>query len=95
MKISREEVLHIAHLARLEFKEEEIERFTVQLNDILSYIDKLNTVSTENIEPMTHATTLYNVFREDIAETPLDVEEAVANAPDQSGTLFRVPRIID
>ncbi|MCX7816074.1 MAG: Asp-tRNA(Asn)/Glu-tRNA(Gln) amidotransferase subunit GatC [Syntrophales bacterium] len=95
MKISREEVLHIAHLARLEFEEEEIELFTVQLNEILSYIDKLNAVATKGVEPMTHATALYNVFREDRVENSLKAEEAVANAPDSIGTLFRVPRIID
>ena len=65
MKIRKEEVEYVAHLARLEFGEEETEKFTLQLNDILTYIDKLNQAETTGVSPMTHAMPLVNAFRED------------------------------
>ncbi len=71
MTITKEEVAHVAHLARMEFKEEEMEKFTSQLNDILLYMEKLNSVDTTGIEPMTHATVLHNAFREDVVRESL------------------------
>ena len=95
MKITKEEVAHVAHLARLEFKEEEMEKFTSQLNDILLYMEKLNSVDTTGIEPMTHATVLHNAFREDIVLESLPNEASLANAPDPKGEFFRVPKVIE
>jgi aspartyl-tRNA(Asn)/glutamyl-tRNA(Gln) amidotransferase subunit C len=82
LKITRAEVAHVAHLARLTFREEEMEKFTSQLNDILLYMDKLNSVDTTGVEPMTHATVLHNAFREDIVKPSLANEQSLANAPD-------------
>ena len=95
MKISKEEVAHVAHLARLEFQEEAMEKFTSQLNDILLYMEKLNSVDTAGVEPMTHATFLYNAFREDEVQASLPHEQSLANAPDPKGEFFRVPKVIE
>jgi aspartyl-tRNA(Asn)/glutamyl-tRNA(Gln) amidotransferase subunit C len=95
LKIRKEEVEYVAHLARLEFREEETEKFTLQLNDILTYIDKLNQADTTNVEPMTHAMPLANAFREDVASPSLSNESALANAPETRASSFRVPKVIE
>ena len=95
MKITREEMAHVAHLARLTFREEELEKFTSQLNDILLYMEKLNSVDTTGVTPMTHATVLYNAFREDVVKPSLANEDSLANAPDPRGEFFRVPKVIE
>ncbi|HOD27632.1 MAG TPA: Asp-tRNA(Asn)/Glu-tRNA(Gln) amidotransferase subunit GatC [Syntrophales bacterium] len=95
MKITRAEVEHVAHLARLEFGEAETEKFTSQLNDILLYMDKLNQVETRDVAPMTHAIARTNAFREDLVRESLPREQALANAPDPRGEFFRVPKVIE
>ncbi|MGV8079135.1 MAG: Asp-tRNA(Asn)/Glu-tRNA(Gln) amidotransferase subunit GatC [Syntrophales bacterium] len=95
MKITQEEVAYVAHLARLEFGGEEMEKFTSQLNDILLYMEKLNEADTTGVEPMTHAIAQRNVFREDAVLPSLPIREALANAPDPKGEFFRVPKVIE
>lgn len=95
MKIRKDEVKHVAQLARLEFTEAETEKFTSQLNDILLYMDMLNRVDTEGVAPMTHAIAQKNAFREDRVMESLPREETLANAPDARGDFFRVPKVID
>ncbi len=95
MKISREEVSYVAHLARLEFNEAETEKFTSQLNDILMYMEKLNLVDTAGVEPISHATALSNAFRDDVVKGSLKEEDALANAPDKQGGCFRVPKVVE
>ncbi len=95
MKISLKEVSHIAHLARLELSQEELERFSVQLSNILSYMEKLNELDTSDIEPTSHVIPLKNVFREDQVFPSLSVQDALRNAPEKSDNFFRVPRIIE
>lgn len=94
-EISREEVKYIAHLARLELKKEEEERFTGQLREILSYIDTLKEVDTENVPPTSHLFPLKNVFREDKQKNSLPLEKALLNAPQNKRNQFVVPRIIE
>ncbi len=94
MSISREEVLHVAHLARLEFSEEEVELFTTQLADILNYVAKLNELDTSKIEPTYHALQLSNVFREDEVKPSYTVEEVLSNAPEKENGFFVVPKVI-
>ena len=65
MALTREEVLHVAHLARLSLKPEEIELFTRQLNDILAYVEKLQELDTDGVPPMAHVLPVFNAFRED------------------------------
>jgi aspartyl-tRNA(Asn)/glutamyl-tRNA(Gln) amidotransferase subunit C len=95
VKISREEVLHVAKLARLELSSEEIERLTDQLSNILTYVEKLNQLDTKRIEPTSHVLSLSNVFREDRSRSSLPVEKVLENAPDSEGPFFQVPKIIE
>ncbi|HLA27327.1 MAG TPA: Asp-tRNA(Asn)/Glu-tRNA(Gln) amidotransferase subunit GatC [Syntrophales bacterium] len=95
MKIEKEEVKYVAHLARLYFNEEETETFTSQLNDILLYMDKLNEVDTVGVKPVSHAIALTNAFREDIGREPLGHDLALANAPEARGGFFVVPRVVE
>ncbi len=93
-QISQEEVKYIAHLARLELKEEEEERFTGQLREILTYIDRLKEIDTENVPPTSHVFSPKNVFREDKQKISLPLEKALLNAPQSKRNQFVVPRII-
>jgi aspartyl-tRNA(Asn)/glutamyl-tRNA(Gln) amidotransferase subunit C len=95
LKITKDEVKHVAHLARLEFSEEEQEKFTSQLNDILMYIEKLNQIDTTGVEPMSHAIGLNNAFREDHVGESLKHDLSLANAPEARGYFFRVPKVIE
>jgi aspartyl-tRNA(Asn)/glutamyl-tRNA(Gln) amidotransferase subunit C len=95
IKISKEQVAHVAHLARLEFGAEEMEKFTSQLNDILLYMDKLGEVDTAGVEPVTHAIARKNAFREDVVGVSLPPEISLANAPEARGGCFLVPKVID
>jgi aspartyl-tRNA(Asn)/glutamyl-tRNA(Gln) amidotransferase subunit C len=93
--ISREDVEHVARLARLALTDAEKERMRVQLDAILTYIDKLRALDVDGVEPTAHAVRLVNVMRDDEITPCLPQDEAVANAPDPSGEFFRVPRILE
>ncbi len=95
MKITKDEVAYVAHLARLSFDETEMETFTSQLNDILLYMEKLSAVDTAGISPMTHAIVRQNAFRDDAVQESLPAGAALANAPDRRGEFFRVPKVIE
>ncbi|MFO7736531.1 MAG: Asp-tRNA(Asn)/Glu-tRNA(Gln) amidotransferase subunit GatC [bacterium] len=94
MKITRKEVEHVAHLARLNLSEEELERMTGQLDDILHYVDKLEEIDTDGIEPTTHAFAISNAFREDRPDSSLSQEEALRNCSRNNNEAFIVPRIL-
>jgi aspartyl-tRNA(Asn)/glutamyl-tRNA(Gln) amidotransferase subunit C len=91
MAISRDEVLHVARLARLELSDEELDRFAEQLNAILEAVGKVAELDLEGVEPTSHPLDLVNVWAEDEPRPPLSVDEALANAPDREGDSFRVP----
>ena len=93
--ITKEEVEYVAHLARLEIDDAQKDKFTSQLNDILLYIDKLNELDTQGVEPMSHAMAVTNAFREDRIVDSLGTEKSLANAPDARGEFFRVPKVIE
>ena len=95
MKITRNEVAHVANLARLEISELEMDEFTIQLNAILEYADKLNQLNTEDITPTAHVMPINNVFREDEIAPCLPREAALANAPEEEDGMFRVPPVIE
>ena len=95
MKISKEEVEHVAVLARLTFSPKEIERFVDQLNDILGYMDQLGKLETSAVEPTFHAVDQKNVFREDAARPSLEAALTLTNGPDSDRGFFRVPKIIE
>jgi aspartyl-tRNA(Asn)/glutamyl-tRNA(Gln) amidotransferase subunit C len=93
--ISRDEVQHVARLARLHLTDDELERMREQLDAILAYIDKLRQLDVEGVEPTSHAVPLVDVMRDDALAPCLTQDEALANAPDRADEFFRVPRIIE
>ena len=93
--IEKKDVEHVARLARLALTDAEIEKMREQLNGILAYIEKLNALQTENVEPTSHAVPMLNVMRDDAPGPCLPRDEALSNAPDRAGEFFRVPRIIE
>jgi aspartyl-tRNA(Asn)/glutamyl-tRNA(Gln) amidotransferase subunit C len=94
IKINREQVRHVATLARLELTESEELRMTEQMNSILSYMDKLNELDTSDVPATTHAIQLENVFRRDQISCSLDRRQALDNAPQSDGANFIVPKVI-
>jgi len=95
LKITKDEVEYVAHLARLDFSEEEKAKFTSQLNDILMYMEMLNQVDTAGVEPVSHAISLQNAFRDDVVIESLSQELSLSNAPEARGPFFRVPKVIE
>jgi aspartyl-tRNA(Asn)/glutamyl-tRNA(Gln) amidotransferase subunit C len=95
MKITRDEVQHVAQLARLDIEASAIDRFSDQIGQILEYVDTLNRIDTQGVIPTTHAISLTNAFREDEETEALDREAALANAPDDEDGNFLVPKIIE
>jgi aspartyl-tRNA(Asn)/glutamyl-tRNA(Gln) amidotransferase subunit C len=93
--ITGEDVEHVAELARLELTAAEKEQFIAQLNDILTYIDKLNELDTVGVEPTSHVLPVSNVFRDDELQPSLDRTKVLCNAPAESHFFFKVPRIIE
>ncbi len=94
MQISQEDVKKIAALARLKIEEDDLESYQHHLEEILNYVQKLNELDTENVEPTYYIQEARNVFREDEVKTSLTQEEALKNAPEQSHGFFVVPKII-
>jgi aspartyl-tRNA(Asn)/glutamyl-tRNA(Gln) amidotransferase subunit C len=91
MAISRDEVLHVARLARLALSDEEIDRLGAQLNAILEAVGKVSELDLADVEPTAHPLDLVNVWAEDEPQESLSVEDALANAPDCEAGFFRVP----
>ena len=90
-EIDRETLLHVANLARLELREEELERLGAQLNDILAAVSKVSELDLSDVSPTSHPLDVVNVWAEDEPHECLTVEEAFANAPEREGNYFRVP----
>jgi aspartyl-tRNA(Asn)/glutamyl-tRNA(Gln) amidotransferase subunit C len=89
--IDRDQLLHVAHLARLELREEEVERLGAQLNDILGAVSKVSELDLSEVPPTSHPLDIVNVWAEDEPRPCLPVEEALANAPEREGWYFKVP----
>jgi len=89
--ITREEVLHVAKLARLELADDEVDRFTEQLSAILEAVDKVSELDLSDVEPTAHPLDVVNVWAPDEPAPSLTVEEALSNAPARDGNFFRVP----
>lgn len=94
-KIDQEQVRKVAKLSRLDLSESEIQEFTGQLGAILEYVEKMNELDTENIEPLAHCLPVSNVFRDDCPKESLGTEKALANAPQKDEAFFKVPKILD
>ena len=95
MRLTPEQVEHVALLGRLHLSDEERDRFTTQLNSILEHFEQLQQLDTTAVPPMSHAVAMSNIFREDDPQPPLPPDEALQNAPDQARDCFRVPRVIE
>jgi aspartyl-tRNA(Asn)/glutamyl-tRNA(Gln) amidotransferase subunit C len=90
-EITREQLLHVAHLARLELREDEIERFEAQLDDIIHAVSKVSELDLADVPPTSHSLHVVNVWGADEPRPSLPVEEALANAPEREDDYFRVP----
>src|SRR5262245_24577454 len=93
--LSVEQVRWVAHLARLELGEAELEHLTEQLRSILNYVNQLQQVPTEGVEPLAHPLPVRNVFRDDEPAPSLPVDVALANAPARQGEFYTVPAVLD
>jgi len=89
--IDRDQLLHVARLARLELREEEVERLGAQLNDILAAVSKVSELDLSDVPPTSHPLDVVNVWAADEPHESLPVDEALANAPEREGSYFKVP----
>jgi aspartyl-tRNA(Asn)/glutamyl-tRNA(Gln) amidotransferase subunit C len=93
-KLTLADVRHVAKLARLALPEEKLAKLTQQLESILEYVAQIGSVDVSNVPPMAHALPIHNVFREDVPQPALPLEQVLANAPETDGAFFKVPKII-
>src|SRR3954465_6148199 len=92
--ISLDQVRHVAKLARLALREDQLVKIAPQLGVILGSIEQINKIDKSGVEPMAHALPLHNVLREDVVEESLPLAEVLKNAPETDGRFFKVPKII-
>lgn len=95
MPLTTDEVRWAAHLARLELSDAELATMTRQLGAILDYVQQLQQVPTDGVEPLAHPLPLQNVFREDVPAASLPVDAALANAPQRHGDFYAVPAVLE
>lgn len=95
MAIDKETVKYLAHLARIDLGPEELEKLSLQLQEILDFIDSLAKINTSSVLPTSHILALNNVFREDIPKKSLSSEQALTNAPSPEGNFFVAPKVIE
>lgn len=94
-RITQEQVKHVAHLARLSVSDEEAEKFTEQLDNMIGFAEKLNELDTDGVEPTTHVLDIHNVLREDIKKPSLTQEDALKNAADKEDGQVKVPSVLE
>ena len=95
MAIDKQTVKYVAHLARIELRESELDKLSRQLHDILGFIDKLKEVDVKDINPTSHILPINNVLREDVPQESLPSERALINAPERQASFFVVPKVIE
>lgn len=95
MKIDKTTIKKISHLARLEFDENSAEKMSQDMSQILDWVEQLNEVDTENVEPLTTMSSEVNDMREDIKGVHLDHEAGLKNAPKRDADYFRVPKVLE
>ena len=95
MALDREQVAHVARLARLSFTDEELDRYAHQLSDILAYAEQVSALATEDVPPTAHALPLKNVFRPDELKDCLPQDKALSTGPEIEDGRFKVPRIME
>ncbi len=95
MEIKKETVQHVAHLARIDLEDNELEKMSHQLKDILDFIDKLKTLNVANTYPTSHILPINTVLREDKSVESLSIDKTLCNAPQKKGNFFAVPKVIE
>lgn len=95
MKISKQEVEHVANLAMLKLSDEEIEKYTCQLGQIVEFVEQLNEVDVTGIEPTAHILDIENIFRNDITQESYPRDVMLNNAPSKSGGCYSVPQVVE
>ncbi|PID58576.1 Asp-tRNA(Asn)/Glu-tRNA(Gln) amidotransferase GatCAB subunit C [candidate division KSB3 bacterium] len=95
MKISEDQVRHVAQLACVELEDVQLHEISESLSTILLYMDTLNEIDTSGVSPSSHIGKLETVFREDEVKASLAQDEALRNAPDRAGAFYRVPKILE
>lgn len=95
MKVTVDTIKHVAKLARLNLTEEQIQKFTPEMEEIIQYVDKLNELDTEGIEPTAHVMPVYNVQREDVVKESFDRDLILKNAATVEDGCFKVPKIVE
>lgn len=95
MKLTIDDVRRVAKLARIEFSDDELGKFTAQLDSIIGYIEKMNELDTSGTQPTSHIVDVKNVMRDDIAKESLPRDESLKNAPCREKGFFKVPKIIE
>ena len=93
--LTTDQVRKVAKLARLQLSEADVDRFTQQLGQVLGYVEMLNELNTDGVEPLAHPLEIENVLREDVPTPSLTREAALSNAPKSDGRCFLVPQILD
>ncbi len=95
MKLDNNTIDRVANLARLEISESEHDHILSDMNNILTFMDKLNELDTSGVEPLIYMSDEKNVFRQDVVKAEISASEALANAPDHDGVYFKVAKVID
>ena len=93
-QITEDQVRHVAKLSRLRLRDDEVHHFAEQLSHVMGYIAKINELDLEGVEPMSHPLDMTNVLREDVEQSGLPVETALANAPQAEPPYFEVPKVL-
>lgn len=95
MKVTKETIEHVANLARLNLTDTEKEKLTSEMENIISYVDKLNELDTLNVKPKEHVIPVKNVFRKDRVEKSYEREKILENAPSWEDGCFKVPKVVE
>ena len=93
-RLSDDQVRHVAALGRLKLDEQQVAQFAQQLSAVLHYVSQLSELDVDSVEPLAHALDVTNVLRDDDPDTPLPVDQVLANAPQKSGPFFRVVKVL-
>ena len=95
MAISKEQIEYVAKLARLNLKQEEIERLTVDMDNIIKFADRLSNLDTEGVEPTAHILPINNVFRKDEVKPSYDRDVITANAPSKENGCYKIVKVVE
>lgn len=95
MKVTKKDLENVAVLSRLAIPADKEEQYANQLNDVLTYMENLNSINTDDVQPIAHVLPISNVFRDDVVKESLDRDLALSNAPLKDDGYFKVPKILE